>query len=72
MLKFQCRTDLDAYELTLYLADRGYDVRQFGTAAVCRGPVDQADYSVVMVTWLAYTVDPSEWDLQQMTESATI
>lgn len=61
VLKLQFKCGRDAEGAALYLADRGYTVRQLGTAVVSEWP-DAADLAVCQVTFSGYTDDPTEWD----------
>ena len=61
-IKLEFPTDCDAQHGAYYLQDRGYSVKLMGKALVVEKP-DQADLTLVMTTYLAFTVDLADGDI---------
>ena len=60
-VKLEFITECDAQHGAYYLQDRGYSVKLMGKALVVDKP-DQADLSLVMATYRAFTVELNEVD----------
>lgn len=61
-VKLEFITECDAQHGAIYFDDRGYIVKLMGKALVVDKP-DQADLSLVMATYRAFTVELNEGDL---------
>ena len=61
-VKLEFLTECDAQHGAYYLQDRGYSVKLMGKALAVDKP-DQADLSLVMATYRAFTVDLAEGDV---------
>ena len=61
MIKLEFLTPCDAQHGAYYLQDRGYGVKLIGKALVVDKP-DQADLSLVMATYMAFTVELNDGD----------
>lgn len=61
-VKLEFITECDAQHGAMYFDDRVYRVKLMGKALVVDKP-DQADLSLVMATYRAFTVEMNEGDL---------